>query len=150
MARQTDEELMREVEAALADLARQGPEPGADLMARIMADAEREAEAAEAAKAPRANGVRSGPKAPAHRGWLARLRAGWAALGAAVGGWPALTGLATATLVGLWLGYGGAGPLSEGLAGVLWSSQTGEVSYALDDFAPGADDLAMLIDGGGA
>ena len=70
-------------EAARAD----APQPSGALMARILADADRESEARSAA----ARLVEPSP---------GRLRAVLAALG----GWPVLAGLATATMAGVWIG----------------------------------------------
>jgi len=64
----------------------QAPEPDAALMARIMADADRE------------QAVHVAPLArPSHSGLLAGLVN-------ALGGWPAMAGLATAAVAGVWIG----------------------------------------------
>ncbi|WP_135501452.1 hypothetical protein [Roseovarius aestuariivivens] len=68
------------------DAARQtAPQPEADFLARVLADAE-------------AAQIRT-TALPAHR-WRARL----AELGRALGGWPAMAGLSTAAVAGLWIG----------------------------------------------
>lgn len=93
-------------------------EPSDALLARVLADAE--AVARERAR-PR----------PA-------LRAGWLhALAAALGGWPALGGVAASLVLGLGVGVAQPAGLS-GLAGSLWGDP---VSIPL---GPDADPLASL------
>ncbi len=67
------------------------PEPSAVFLARVLADA-------EAVQAQRRAPV---PSRPARQGR-------WRGILAALGGWGAAGGLATATLAGLWLGFAGA------------------------------------------
>ena len=76
------------------------PEPSDALMARILADADREAECRYLALRP---ATTSGGK----------LRA----VLSAIGGWPVLAGLATATLAGVWIGV--AQPLGVDPMGVI-------------------------------
>jgi len=99
----------------------QAPEPGADLMARIRADAEAEI----AARAP----------APAPR----RGKPGfWAGLVSGIGGWPALAGMATATVAGVWLGFASPDQLNTLAGGLLLPEGTiGTTSYELEDLVPG-------------
>ncbi|PRY24911.1 hypothetical protein CLV78_10284 [Aliiruegeria haliotis] len=65
-------------------------DPSADLMARVLADAYEEQPAPGPA-------VTAPAKAP-RRGWLSGAIE-------AMGGWPAMTGLAAATMAGVWIGY---------------------------------------------
>jgi hypothetical protein len=109
------------------------------LMARIEADALREM--------PRA-GLRTDPVPELGAGAAQRplagragWRAGWREALAALGGWPALAGLAAASLVGVWIG---AAP-PDGLAPLL--SPLGAGTLVLDE--TGVDplsgfDLALL------
>jgi len=88
-----------------------------DLSARILADAT----AVLSARTGRA------PAPP--RGWLA-------ALGAALGGWPSLAGLATAAVAGVWIGA--AQPVALEAFGLT----AGPAAYELEDLMPAFDDLA--------
>ena len=104
-----DEMLEEALDLARAEAARPAPEA---LLARVIADAAREARPARAA------GPRPG-----------RLAAALASLG----GWPALGGLATAGVAGLWLGF--SPPLAvEDLGG--WLGATGASADLLlpDDY----------------
>lgn len=108
----------------------EAPEPGESLMARIMADAEAEASARERPrKAPRA-------------GLLAGVLA-------AVGGWPALAGMVTAALAGIWLGFASPDELNA-LAGglILNDGSTGSVSYDVDEIVPGGAGFGILLEEG--
>jgi len=88
-------------------------EPGDDLMARIMADAMR--------NAPKQTSPTSTVKLPSGiRGFLAAL-----------GGWPALGGLAMATVAGLWIGISPPDSLNDFAASVLGERVT--VSLFPDD-----------------
>ena len=124
----TDKTVLSDVELeAFFEAGRtETPEPGPELMARILADADAEI----AAQHPR-------PSPVAGR---ARRQSGgfWAALGEAVGGWPALAGMATAAVAGVWFGF--AAPtslaaLTDGL-GLLGTSDS-ELVYELEDLLPG-------------
>jgi hypothetical protein len=93
------------------------PQPSGDLMARILADAEA---ARVFAAAPRA--VRRGL---------------WASLMAAIGGWPAVASLATATVAGLYIGVSPPAQLEDFAVTYL-----GATDYAVSgDFAPGFEDI---------
>lgn len=83
------------------------PEVSADLMARVLADAER-VQAGFATVAPRAAPPRAGL---------------WAQIGAALGGWPAMAGLAAASVCGLWLGISPPQGLSD-TAAVYYSDDS--------------------------
>ncbi len=99
------------------------PVPSATLMARIHADAE-----AEMPRAPE-----PAPSArPTNGGVLS-----W--FGTAFGGWRGIGGLATATVVGLWLGYSGLADPAV-LTGGLWSA--GDTSTTVE-LMPGAEVFAL-------
>ena len=107
----------------------EAPEPSDSLMARIMADAEAEI----AARAEAAHPVRT-------------PRPGlWAALVAAIGGWPALASMATAAVAGVWLGFGATEGV-DALAGGILIGDTGTatVSYEFEDLLPGYEGFAAL------
>ena len=88
-------------------------EPGADLLARVMADA----------TAAQAGFARAGAGRPAPR------RRALADIVRALGGWPAAAGLSAATLAGLWIGI--AAP--DGLASVAVAVMGGgEAAYVID------------------
>ncbi len=93
------------------------PEPGADLLARIAADAAAEMPASAPVAAPRP-------------GVLARAVA-------AVGGWPAAAGLAAAAVTGLAIGLGAAGTLSDLGEGYL----VADAGYQLEDLLPSVGGL---------
>ncbi|MEM1065062.1 MAG: hypothetical protein AAGJ74_06150 [Pseudomonadota bacterium] len=95
------------------------PTPGADLMARVLADADAVADGREA-RATRA-------ATPARRRPAQMLKA--------LGGWPALAGLAATTATGLWIGFALPElPTSLGLAS----------GYDLSDLAPGYGSLSAF------
>jgi hypothetical protein len=96
------------------------PEPSAALLARIAADAE--AVAADRARQAVARPARGG----ALRGWLSAL-----------GGWPAVAGLATATVAGVWIGYA-----QPDLGSVMLIGTADEGAYDIGGLLPGyvADD----------
>ncbi|HHL21152.1 MAG TPA: dihydroorotate dehydrogenase [Aliiroseovarius sp.] len=107
------------------------PLPSPDLLARVLAGAEALQPGPPEPAAPAA--------APGGRGASAGLFAG---LLAAVGGWAAVAGLATATLAGVWIGY--AHPdLAAGWA----VAPSTEVVYDLSDFEPRYDDFTPLMEG---
>ena len=108
-----DMDMLEDVFAAAR---RAPPEPGADLLARIEADALR---------------LQAGAAGPSPRRLTAL--AGWrAALAEAVGGWPALTGLAAAALAGVWIGISAPAGLA-GLAGMAQAMLgTPDAAYLID------------------
>lgn len=93
------------------------PAPGADLMARILADAE--AVAME----------RAAPVPLARIAWLDWVRA--------LGGWPAVGGLVASTVAGLWIGVAPPAGLSD-LAALVLGDQV-SVTIGVD-----ADPLSLL------
>ncbi len=98
MTHDRDEALFREV----IGVARAQPpaQPGEDLLARVMADAEQELDTRAAARAPR--------------------RSALAAVWAALGGWAAVGPMAAAGVTGLWIGISppaGLSALSQGVLG---------------------------------
>ena len=105
------------------------PEPSADLMARIMADADAEI----AARTRPVDGAR-------------RARPGlWAALIGAIGGWPALASMATAAAAGVWLGFASPDQINTLAGGVLLpETATGDTSYELEDILPGYTGFGSL------
>ena len=81
----SDDDTMKMLDAAFADL-RAAPQPASDdLMARMLADAQGETER------------RQNARAGAEPGLLARLFAG-------IGGWRGASGLLAASLTGVWIG----------------------------------------------
>lgn len=90
------------------------PHPTADLVARVLEDA-RAVQAAARSAPPRRR--RTGPGEALYR---------------LLGGWPAMAGLASAALAGVWIGAG----LPDGLLGPA------EASYLVDTTAELAFDLA--------
>lgn len=84
------------------------PEVSVDLMARVLADAERVQSGFATAALPRAAPPRAGL---------------WAQIGAALGGWPAVAGLAAASVCGLWLGISPPQGLSD-TAAVYYSDES--------------------------
>ncbi|MHC0054421.1 dihydroorotate dehydrogenase [Actibacterium sp. D379-3] len=115
----------RELERFFAAARQAAPMPSEALMARVAADAAAQMQVASAA-APR----RDRP------GLLAGLMR-------QIGGWPALAGLATATVAGVWIGYaapGEVGPLTAG----LWPGE--DAGYDVVDLIPSMD--GFLTEGG--
>ncbi|MGC9369234.1 MAG: dihydroorotate dehydrogenase [Paracoccaceae bacterium] len=103
-----DDELEQFFEAGRAT----APVPSAALLERVLADAQ----------APRLT---------------AAGRRIWAGLLAALGGWPAVAGLASVTVAGIWLGYAAPGGL-DGVTAALWPAQDG---YDVVDMIPSYDGL---------
>ncbi|EYD75489.1 Dihydroorotate dehydrogenase [Rubellimicrobium mesophilum DSM 19309] len=95
------------------------PEPGDDLMARILADA-------EAVAAERERPVRPVSAGPGWRNWLRTL-----------GGWPAVGGLVASTVAGLWIGVAQPAALSD-IAASVWGEQV-SVNLGVD-----VDPLSLL------
>lgn len=113
-----EEELL---ECLFSEAREATPQPSEALMARILADAERQ-RSMTAASEP-------------HGGLFRRLAA-------TVGGWPSLAGMATAALAGVWIGYVSPGQLG-GLATEFWPGADG---YDLVDMVPPMDEF--LAEGG--
>lgn len=92
---------------ALFEAGRQSPAvPSEQLLTRIMADAEAELAGA------REVGRRARP----------RWRAPVASIIAALGGWPAMAGMVTATLAGIWIGFSQPATLETVTGGLMGSS----------------------------
>jgi Flp pilus assembly protein TadB len=117
------------IEAVLAAAARsKAPAPSAELMARVLADA-------EATQAGFDRFDRQAERPKAHAGLRAVI--------AGFGGWPAMAGLTAAGLAGVWLGISPTFGVSEVLAGYL----DGGAAYAVD-VMPGAE-LGLAWEKGG-
>lgn len=96
----TDDEPSEEgLEALFAEARALRPVPSGDLMARLLADAERERPRPAPARAPAFGSWRD---------WIAAL-----------GGWPAMGGLAGVAVVGIWIGAAPPAGLSS-LLPTLW------------------------------
>ena len=100
------------------DLARDVPDPSADLIARVLADAD-SVQAGFATPAPARRAV------PERVGLGARLFGFVAALGGA----PVMAGLAVAMVTGVWIGANPPTALENGALALLGTSDT---SYVLD------------------
>lgn len=124
----TDQELEALFRAAIET----APEPGPDLMARVFADAEAEL---AAASQPAVTAART-----ARPGLLASLLA-------ALGGWPTLAGLATATVAGVWIGWAAPDGLTNSGFAALLPGAEDAVSYSLEDLLPVGSEFAALLEG---
>lgn len=105
--RDKSRELDAELEAFFRSARDMAEAPSTSLMSRVLADAYAEQDAISAASA-----TMPPPVAPP-RGFLAGFFE-------AIGGWPAMAGLVTATAAGLWIGYNppdAIGTLSQSLVG---------------------------------
>jgi hypothetical protein len=108
-----------DLEALFAEARALRTEPGSDLTARILADA-------QAVAGERRAPARPAPSLP---------RAGWRDWPAGLGGWPAMGGLAASTVAGLWIGWAPPAALADaaqGLAGWVWGDGVA-VAVGLDD-----------------
>ncbi len=115
-----------ELDAVFAQAVENTPAPSSVLLDSIMADAEQVASLREAD----AVAARTAPKP----GFLAGLLN-------SIGGWPAIGGLVSATVAGVWIGY--ASPATvDGLTDGYLASQTYQ---DLGDFLPSLD--AMFVEG---
>jgi hypothetical protein len=115
-------------EAARAD----APLPSEALLARIMADA-------DATVAERARPARAALRRP---GLLA-------ALIGALGGWPAVASMVTATVAGVWLGFAAPDEFNTLAGGLLLDDDSGfTTSYELEDIMPGSTGLSVLLEEG--
>ncbi|MCK0138411.1 hypothetical protein [Aliiroseovarius sp. F47248L] len=67
-----------------------------------------------------------------------RARGFWADLRASMGGWPALAGMATATVAGVWIGFSSPTQLEAMSGGLVLSGNYSatEQSYVLEDLTP--------------
>lgn len=95
MTNDIDKHTEQELQAFFRSLEAETGEPSPDLLARVLADAyeEQDMQAARAMAAPEVDAL-----AVPRRGFLRGLLD-------AIGGWPAVAGLATATVAGVWIGY---------------------------------------------
>ncbi|GKY88603.1 hypothetical protein [Sinisalibacter aestuarii] len=111
----------------------EAPLPSEALLARIMADAEAEAAARER---PAQSPVRP------RTGVIA------AVLGV-LGGWPAVAGMVTATVAGIWVGFAAPDQLNTLAGGLLLTDDSGfAASYELEDIVPGGAGLGTLLEEG--
>lgn len=83
------------------------PQPSSDFLARVLSDGE--------AMQPALQGLSIPPK----RGFAAALRSGFAQFGDMIGGWPALAGLSSAAIAGVWIGLSQPDMLSDPLSSVI-------------------------------
>ncbi|WP_176556120.1 dihydroorotate dehydrogenase [Rubellimicrobium rubrum] len=109
-----------ELEARFAEARDLEPRPSADLMARLAADALREM------PRPITNATRLAPGRMRWRDWITAL-----------GGWPAVGGLATATAVGVWIGATAPAGLAD-LAPAVWGENV-SIAFGVDE-----DPLSLL------
>ncbi len=95
MTPEFDKTMDHDLEAFFQAARDESPDPSADLMARILADAYdvQDQHTAETILTAADPVVTTAP-----RGVMASILR-------AIGGWPALAGLATATVAGVWIGY---------------------------------------------
>jgi hypothetical protein len=113
-------------------------DPSADFLARVLADAEAEA----AQRAPQAAPLRTAPAGAPRQGL-------WATLGAGLGGWGGIGGMATAAVAGVWIGVSGLGSLGTvgtTLNGSLWSTATAAEQLGSVQLLPD-DDILAWADG---
>lgn len=125
----TDENETGLTDAALDDVFAAAratvPEPRAEVMARILADAEGEIDRRESVSAN---------ARPAHRFDILR---------AAIGGWPAMAGMATAAVTGLWIGVSAPDQLSV-LSGGWIGGASANSEFELEELVPGYIALMAL------
>lgn len=107
------------------------PAPSEALMARILTDAE--GEIARHAVASDAE--------PTRRGLFAGVIA-------ALGGWPAVAGMVTATIAGVWIGFASPEQLNTLAGGVLLPAGDAALSYELEDMLPADGGLSALFEEG--
>jgi hypothetical protein len=109
-----------DLEALFAEARDLEPRPSANLMTRMAADALREM--------PRhpTSAIRPAPGRMRWRDWIAAL-----------GGWPAVGGLATAAVVGVWIGATAPAGLAH-LAPALWGESV-SIAFGVDE-----DPLSLL------
>jgi len=121
----TEREDDRVLEPFFAAARARPPEPGPDLLARVLA----EAEAVQAAR----------PAAVRDTGAAAAGPSGWRALIGVLGGWGGAGGLLAAGVAGLWIGFSGIGALGAAST-ELWGG-----AGAILDADLGADGVFSLI-----
>lgn len=118
----------QDLDALFAAACREVPDLPPALLARVLADADAELAA------------RSRPTfrpAPSVRGGVL------AELLVLIGGWRAVSGLATATVAGVWIGFSGLGNLSVTAAELLGVSRTD--TLATVNLLPGDDVFALAM-----
>ncbi|WP_068112929.1 hypothetical protein [Tropicimonas marinistellae] len=91
MTSETDKTLDEELEVFFEASRVAAPDPSPEMLARVLADAYSAQDAIEI-------------EAPATAPETSR-RAGLGGVFSAIGGWPAMAGLVTATAAGIWIGY---------------------------------------------
>lgn len=124
------------LEAFFAAARSDAPAPSDALMARIMAGAEAEALGREAAV------VAARPARSARPGLIA------AVIGA-LGGWPAVTGMVTATVAGAWFGFAAPDEVNTFAGGLLnMKTAATATAYELEDIVPGGTGLAAILEEG--
>ena len=109
------------------------PTPSDAVLARILADAE---------------GVLDARAAPAPRRGVDDRPGLWARILSGLGGWPAVAGMATATVAGVWLGFASPDQLNELAGGLLLPDASGLTSYDLEDILPGDGGFSALFEEG--
>jgi hypothetical protein len=126
----TDEPMRNDagLEAFFEAARKAAPEPSAALLARVLADAEAELAARARPAMPAV------PRRPGH--WLNFVRG--------LGGWPALAGMATAAVAGVWLGFATPDSLNTLSGGLLLPDSAAATSYDLEDMLPGYVSFAAL------
>ncbi len=131
-----------QIEALLAQMADDAPTPSVALMERIVADAQDVAQAREAQKTRDRQGARQSGDGRTRQAGAGRTGlAGWLAnLLAPIGGWPAVAGLATATVAGVWIGYASGDGLT-GLTGLSGDAISASGGAELGEFMLSYDDL---------
>ncbi len=130
MTAEFDKHSERELDALLESLREDTAQDASpDLLARVLADAY-EAQDGMAAAMPEEPVV--AVPAPRSRGLLRSLLD-------AIGGWPAVAGLATATVAGVWIGYNPPTAFDDLTLSVLDSNYGYEMN--IGDSLPAFDDL---------
>ncbi|MDQ2095699.1 hypothetical protein [Rhodalgimonas zhirmunskyi] len=129
-----DNETDRTLEAFFSAARETRAEPSAEFMARMMSDALAAQAGIKAEDSAEDRTVRSASTSKFG------LRLG--GLFAALGGWPAMTGLTTAALTGIWLGFSPVTGVSDTLASLVIGES--DSSYVIDY---GAEYTIALYDG---
>jgi|GEM_PF-3637360 hypothetical protein len=129
----------RELEALFAEARRETMLPSGGLMERILADAEAMIDTREATEAARLKTLRGTPAKQRHP--LV------AAMVAALGGWRAVAGLATAGVAGLAIGLGTPSAVTSLATGAYVSGEenydTATSGYGIDALLPSFYELAV-------